>query len=171
MLSGCGDPPVIPIEVISPKETGAAATVPSYNFMTMRRTGMTNRFGNPLYELQMFAYGELISTVLTVSGRAHTQTRNRDKSGTEAPLPNGKYSVSRQWVPGSSSEVGGRFLPISPQFNTGRFALGIHYDPSYDRNPKEDGTEGCIATTSKQDLDTVLSYVRIHKPSYLKVEI
>jgi hypothetical protein len=160
----------VPIEVIPPPEP-AAATIPNYNFMVMRPTTITNRFGNPLYELQMFADGKLIASVLTVSGRAHTQSRNRNQSGTEAPLPNGKYTVSRQWVAGSSAEVGGRFLPINPQFNTGRFALGIHYDPSFERNPKEDGTEGCIATTNKQDLDVVLAFVRIHKPHYLNVSI
>ena len=48
---------------------------------------------------------------------------------------------------GTHPEVGGRFLPIEPLFPTGRYALGIHYDPSFQKTNGEDGTVGCIALT------------------------
>jgi hypothetical protein len=69
---------------------------------------------------------ELIASHKTVSGRFNTQNRDRNLAGTEAPLPNGKYSVAKHYIAGNNPEVGGRFLSLSPRFSTGRSALGIH---------------------------------------------
>jgi hypothetical protein len=81
------------------------------------------------------------------------------------------YRVARSAVSGSNPEVGGRFLPIQPLFRTGRSALGIHYDPSFEKNNGEDGTEGCIALTNRWELDDLLNYVRTYQPEYLEVKL
>jgi hypothetical protein len=142
----------------------------SDNYMTLEPTGQTNSFGNPLYNLKLFANGKSI-TYTTVSGRFNTQNRNRNLAGTEAPLPNGRYSVAKHYIAGTHPEVGGRFLSILPQFSTGRSALGIHYDPSYEKSMKDDGTSGCIALTNRSDLDKVLNYIQTYQPKFLNVQI
>lgn len=152
-------------------EKQLAATVRSLNYMTLSPTRETNPLGNPLYELRLYANGRPINAYLTVSGRKHTQNRNRNKAGTEAPLPDGKYKVTRLPIAGSIPEAGNLFLPIQPLFSTGRSALGIHYDPSFGKNNGEDGTSGCIALTNKQELNQVLNYVRTYQPQYLEVNI
>ncbi|EAZ92396.1 L,D-transpeptidase [Crocosphaera chwakensis] len=141
------------------------------NYMTLTPTQTKNALGNPIYELRLYANGQLIGTYQTVTGRANSQNRNRHQSGTEAPLPDGQYQVASAEVAGTHPEVGGRFLPIEPLFPTQRYALGIHYDPSYQKNNGEDGTEGCIALTNKPDLDQVLEYVYTYQPQYLDVKL
>ena len=143
----------------------------SDNYMFLQPTGQFNHYGNPLYELQLYANGQLIDTYKTVSGRYNTQNRDRNIAGTEAPLPNGRYSVAKHHIAGSHPEVGGRFLAISPQFSTGRSALGIHYDPSFEKSKKDDGTAGCIALTNRNELDRVLNYIRTYQPKYLDVQL
>ena len=152
-------------------EAQLAATVNTDNYLTLKPTGRTNALGNPLYQLRLYANGQLIGTYTTVSGRAFTQNRNRNRAGTEAPLPNGNYKVSKTSIPGTIAEAGERFLPIQPLFQTGRSALGIHYDPSFEKANGEDGTSGCVALTNKSDLDQVLNYVRTYQPKYFKVNI
>ena len=142
----------------------------SVNYMTLTSMGRKNGMGNPVYLLSLYANGQKIGDYPTVTGRADTQNRNRNVSGTEAPLPRGRYSVAGSIVAGTHPEVGGRFLPIYPLFPTGRSALGIHYDPSFNKSNGQDGTAGCIALTNKQDLDRVLDFVRSHPPKYLEVQ-
>lgn len=143
----------------------------SGNYMTLTPTPQVNALGNPLYELRLYVHGKLFDHYLTVTGRAHTQTKNRHRSGTEAPLPDGTYKVARSPVAGTIPEADDRFLPIRPLFKTGRTDLGIHYDPSFEKNNGEDGTSGCIALTNRQDLEEVLNFVRIHQPQYIDVKI
>lgn len=152
-------------------ETQLAAAVKTGSYITLTSTGTKNALGNPLYQLRLYANGQLIGTYATVSGRAHTQNRNRNRAGTEAPLPDGKYKVARAPIPGSISEAGDRFLPIQPLFQTGRSALGIHYDPSFEKNNGEDGTSGCVALTNKRELNQVLNYIRTYQPKYFEVNI
>ena len=152
-------------------EAQLAATVKTDNYLTLEPTGRTNTLGNPLYQLRLYADGQLIGAYTTVSGRANTQNRNRNTAGTEAPLPDGNYKVAKTSIPGTISEAGERFLPIQPLFWTGRSALGIHYDPSFEKGNGEDGTSGCVALTNKRDLDQVLNYVRTYQPKYFKVNI
>ncbi len=141
------------------------------SYMTLTPTETTNSVGNPIYTLSLYANGELLGTYPTVTGRANTQNRNRHQEGTKAPLPDGRYEVASSVVPGTHAEVGGRFLPIEPLFPTNRSALGIHFDPSFEKSNGEDGTEGCIALVQEQDLDQVLNYVRTYQPQYLEVNI
>lgn len=140
-------------------------------FMTLTPTQYKNTLGNPLYQLTLYVNNKPIAAYYTVTGRKYTQNRNRHKSGTEAPLPDGIYKVAKSPVPGTIPEAGGRFLPIEPLFQTRRSALGIHYDPSYEKRNGEDGTSGCIALTNKRDLTQFLNYIRIYQPQYLKVDI
>jgi len=86
-------------------------------------------------------------------------------------LPDGRYRVTKSIIPGTTSEIGGRFLPIQPLFRTGRSQLGIHYDPSFELDNGKDGTEGCIALTTEGELDDLLNHVRIYQPEYLEVNI
>ncbi len=140
-------------------------------YMTLTPTRTVNALGNPIYELRLYANNQLRGVYTAVTGRAYTQTRNRHVAGTQAPLPDGRYTVNRLPIPGTNPEVGGRFLPIQPMFQTGRSALGIHFDPSFEKSRTEDGTEGCIALTNKHDLEQVLNYVRTYQPQYLEVNI
>ena len=71
----------------------------SGNFMTLIPTGQTNTQDNPLYRLSLYADGKLVHSFVSVSGRTSTQDRNRHQSGTEAPLPDGKYTVATVYLP------------------------------------------------------------------------
>lgn len=141
------------------------------NFMTLTPTGQTNALDNPLYKISLYADGKLVHSLIGVSGRKFTQTRNRHQSGTEAPLPDGKYTVATSTIPGAIAEAGEHFLPIQPKFKTERSALGFHVDPSFEKNNGEDGTAGCIGLTNKEDLDKLLNYVQAYQPEFLDVKI
>lgn len=151
--------------------TGITNPVTVGGYMTLTPTGQTNALNNPLYELRLYLNGQLVDSFMTVSGRAYTQSRNRHQSGTEAPLPDGRYRVATRVVPGTIPEAGDRFLPIQPLFRTRRTALGFHVDPSFNKNNGEDGTSGCIGLVSKEDLDRFLSFVRTHRPQFIDVKI
>jgi hypothetical protein len=146
-------------------------TLRSSNYMKLVPTGKKNALGNPLYKLIIYVQGREINSYDIVSGRATTQNKDRHRSGTEAPLPDGLYKVAKTYIHGSTPEVGDRFLPIWPLFKTGRTDLGIHYDPSFEKNNGEDGTSGCIGLTKRQDLDQVLEYIHTYKLNFLEVKI
>jgi hypothetical protein len=133
--------------------------------------GRQNTLGNPFYKLEAYLNGKPYYSFDAVVGRAFTQNRNRHQSGTEASLPNGSYSVSSKTIPGSIYEAGETFLPVYPQFKTGRSALGIHYDPSFNQNNGEDGTSGCIGLINKQDRDKINSFASQYNPQLLIVDI
>jgi hypothetical protein len=163
-------PSPFPQPIQSP-QPNAFSPLSQENYMTLTPTNTTNAVGNPIYELRLYGNGQLIAVYPTVTGKATTQSKNRHQEGTEAPLPDGKYSVASGAIPGTDPEVGELFLPIEPLFSTGRTALGIHYDPSFQKSNGEDGTQGCIALTQKQDLDEVLYYVNIYQPQYIEVKL
>jgi hypothetical protein len=130
-----------------------------------------NSLGNPIYKLEAYLNGKPYYSFDAVTGRAFTQNRQRHQNGTEAPLPNGNYSVNRNTIPGSIYEAGATFLPVYPQFKTSRTALGIHYDPSFNQNNGEDGTSGCIGLTNKQDRDKINNFASQYHPQLLIVDI
>ncbi len=154
-----------------PQQIAYNMAQPCNNCLHLVPSGMTNRQKNPIYLLRVYHQGKLLYTFETVAGRYFTQNRNRHQAGTEAPLPDGNYRISGHSVPGTLAEVGGRFLPVYPQFSTGRSALGIHYDPSYNKSNGEDGTAGCIGLSSRQHFATLLSFVETYKPQLLIVDI
>jgi hypothetical protein len=132
---------------------------------------VTNELGNPIYSLELYRDGKLVDSFISVSGRAYTQNRNRNLRGSEAPLPDGIYSVSSHLTNGLLFEVGDKFLPIYPRFSTGRSGLGIHYDPSFNKNNGEDGTSGCIGLATKSDRDLVQNFVLKYQTKTLVVEL
>ena len=140
-------------------------------YLKLVHSGQTNQLGNPVFYLYLYHDSTVIQKLPTVSGRAYTQNRDRNISGNESPLPNGRYTVSHTPIPGSRYETGDVFLPIEPQFETQRFALGFHYDPSYNRSNGEDGTAGCIGFINKEDFNTFLDSIDTYQPTYLIVNI
>ena len=138
-----------------------------------------NKYGNPIYALHLCVGGKELKSYEIVAGRSFTQQKNRDQSGTHSPLPNGKYRMSNALTPGLVAEVGRvdglsvrqPFLPISPMFSTGRSALGIHVDPSYNKDPKEDGTSGCIGLTNPADFKSLWSDIKRYQIRDLQVAI
>lgn len=130
-----------------------------------------NSLGNPIYILEAYEKGQKIYAFQAVTGRTYSQNRNRDRSGSEAPLPDGKYIISSKIVAGLLVETGETFIPVYPTFSTNRTALGIHYDPSYNKNNGEDGTAGCIGLTKIGDRDKINQFVVQYKPKELIVLI
>lgn len=138
-----------------------------------------NKYGNPIYILHLCVGGKEQTAYEIVTGRSFTQQKNRDRSGTHSPLPNGKYRMSSGLTQGTLVEVGKvsglnvsqPFLPISPMFATGRSALGIHVDPSYNKDPKEDGTSGCIGLTNPADFKSLWSEIDRYQIRSLEVAI
>ncbi|MEO1431833.1 MAG: L,D-transpeptidase [Cyanobacteria bacterium J06633_8] len=151
------------IDCSAPANTGS--------YMRLERTGRRNKLGNPLYRLCLYARGQVLDSYDTVAGRAYSQNRNRHRSGTQAPPPDGIYRLARRHVPGTHPEVGGRFLRMNQTFRTGRTDLGIHYDPSFEKRNGEDGTAGCIALTNRSDLSKVLNFHRRFRFRYIDVDI
>jgi L,D-transpeptidase catalytic domain len=138
-----------------------------------------NKYGNPIYILHLCVAGKERRSFEIVTGRSFTQLKNRNQSGTHSPLPNGRYRVSNSLTPGMVAEVGRvdglsvrqPFLPISPMFSTGRSALGIHLDPSYNIDPKEDGTSGCIGLTNTADFKSLWANIQNYQIRELQVAI
>ena len=138
-----------------------------------------NKYGNPIYILHLCVGGKEQKSYEIVTGRSFTQQKNRNQSGTHSPLPNGKYRMSSGLTQGTLVEVGKvsglnvsqPFLPISPMFGTGRSALGFHVDPSYNKDPKEDGTSGCIGLTTSADFKSLWSDINQYQIRDLQVAI
>jgi hypothetical protein len=131
----------------------------------------TNDNGNPIYTLEAYVGGERYHTFNAVSGVASSQKLDRNRGSNHAPLPDGLYSVSQQIVPGTVPEVGKTFIGISPQFETGRSDLGIHVDPSFNKQNGSDGTSGCIGLTTSADRDAINEFVLKYHPRRLFVSI
>ncbi|GBF81542.1 L,D-transpeptidase [Aphanothece sacrum] len=152
-------------------QTAYNSTDNCYTCLRLVPSNKKNQQANPIYILEVYHQGQPIYTFETVTGRAFTQTRNRHRAGTDSPLPDGKYRISSSSVWGTLAEVGGRFIPIKPQFRTGRSSLGIHYDPSYNRANGEDGTSGCIGLTNRQNFEILRQFIETYKPQLLMVDI
>jgi hypothetical protein len=131
----------------------------------------TNRLGNPIYTLEAYVNGRKYRSFKAVSGTATTQERDRNKPNTFAPLPDGLYKVSDTIVASNIPEVGKTFIAIYPQFETERSDLGIHQDPSYNKNNQHDGTAGCIGLTTAADRDAINNFVSKYHPRNLIVKI
>jgi murein DD-endopeptidase MepM/ murein hydrolase activator NlpD len=126
------------------------------DYLFVHPTGRKAANGNDILAVEGYRNGQKVFSLEAVSGQATTagNTNLRRQPGSGAQLPDGEYSVSRNTVPGSSAAVGGDFLPISG-INSGRAALGFHYDGDNDQQ-----THGCIGLLSKADRDKVFQFVR-----------
>jgi len=138
------------------------------NTIVLEKTKQVNKFGNPIWLLTL----PDCRSYKAVVGRASTQKLNRHTANNQSPLPKGEYYVEAiHRGPFSNPEIGGTwFIDVAPMFKTQRSELGIHWDPSFNRNKKEDGTSGCIALTNSEDLDTVVDVVKSYKVEKLIVK-
>lgn len=142
-----------------------------YSYLRVVKSNEVNKFGNPLFILSVYENGVHKSDFKTVIGRAYTQNLNRNIPGNHSPLPNGKYSIDTNWVYSPTYEIGQKFWPIEPNFSTRRSEFGFHLDPSFERDPKEDGTAGCIGLITVQDRENLFNFIKTTKPRYLEVSI
>lgn len=109
---------------------------------------------DPIWELQLLIPGQKVRSYVAVVGRADRQEADRNRLGSQAPLPPGRYRVTeiQPMRPEDPPELG-RFLWIGlePEFITERRALGIHHDPSAGQG-RSSGTSGCIGLIHGNDL-------------------
>jgi hypothetical protein len=143
-----------------------------YSYLRVVRSNEVNKFGNPIFILSMYENGEHKGDLRTVIGRSYSQNLDRRIPGNKSPLPNGQYSIDSRWYYSDIPEAGEQFWPIEPKnFNTIRSAFGFHLDPSFEKNPKDDGTDGCIGLITVQDRATLFNFIQTSKPRYLEVSI
>jgi hypothetical protein len=173
------------VSLVSDLPKSSVESVSSYqcnnknNYLFLGNGAAKNKYNNPIYILHLCIGGKEKKSYKIVTGRNFTQQKNRNQSGTHSPLPNGKYRMSSELTQGMVVEVGRvdglsvsqPFLPISPMFRTGRSALGIHVDPSYNIDPKEDGTSGCIGLTNTEDFKSLWSDIKRYQIRDLQVAI
>ncbi len=174
--------PVAPLNEVSKSSTDSVSKYQcnsTKNHLFLGNGTTKNKYGNPIYILHLCVGGKEQRSYEIVTGRSFTQVRNRHQSGNHSPLPNGKYRVGGGLAQGTLVEVGKvsglnvsqPFLPISPMFGTGRSALGFHVDPSYNKDPKEDGTSGCIGLTNPADFKSLWSDINQYQIRSLEVAI
>ena len=118
-----------------------------------RTTRRLPRTGDPIWDLRLQIPGEPDRHFDAVSGRADRQNANRDRMGSNAPLPMGRYRIGAIEPLGRQdpSELGPIWIGIEPQFSTGRRVLGIHLDPSAGRD-RNSGTSGCVGLIRRADM-------------------
>ncbi|WP_216915718.1 MULTISPECIES: L,D-transpeptidase [unclassified Synechococcus] len=110
--------------------------------------------GDPIWELQLLLPGQPARAYEALVGRVRRQGGDRDRLGSKAPLPRGRYAVTEITPVAPTDDVElGRFLWIGlePAFPTARRGLGIHHDPSAGRG-RSSGTDGCIGLIHGNDL-------------------
>ena len=134
---------------------------------TARRLPQT---GDPIWLLSLHVNDETVMHFDAVSGRAHRQDANRHQTGSLAPLPPGTYSVGEvePLGPTDPAELGPLWIGIEPRFATGRGHLGIHLDPSANRNANS-GTLGCIGLINPEAMADLASLVEQRQVRTLKV--
>jgi Beta-lactamase enzyme family/L,D-transpeptidase catalytic domain len=125
--------------------------LPEGTYALLLSTANKNTQANPILELKLVVNGQQIATYPCVSGRAST----RNSKLTNNVIPDGEYTIDSKLIAGTSAEVGGKFLSITPKFKTARSSLGIHLDPSYNKKNGEDGTNGCIGLITAEDRTAV----------------
>ena len=110
--------------------------------------------GDPIWNLKVEIPGEPLRRFDAVSGRANRQNADRDRMGSRAPLPVGRYSVGvvEPLNDGAYPELGPVWISIEPTFVTGRRVLGIHLDPSAGLRNANSGTLGCIGLVNRADM-------------------
>lgn len=110
--------------------------------------------GDPVWELQLDLPGQPRRTYEAVVGRASRQLADRQRLGSRAPLPQGRYRLSPA-TPVQAGDDGelGQFvwIALEPEFPTARRGLGIHHDPSAGWG-RQSGTDGCIGLIHGNDL-------------------
>lgn len=156
---------------VYPPMGNATDKIKPYSYLTVEKSNEVNKFGNPIFKVSIYENGVNKGNFKTVIGRSDTQNLNRSIPGNQSPLPNGQYSIDRNWVYSPTYEIGEKFWPIYPLFNTRRSDFGFHLDPSFEKDKKEDGTAGCIGMLSVEDRDKLFDFIARTQPRYLEVNI
>ena len=144
------------------------------SILVLERTSrQLSRTNDPIWTLRLETPGEQEQhhQFEAVSGRAHRQQADRHRTGTRAPLPIGRYSLGpvEQLGPDDPAELGPIWIGIEPQFPTGRGHLGIHLDPSANRNANS-GTLGCVGLIRRNDMVQLADLVQRHNVKELVVK-
>lgn len=120
----------------------------------MQRTGKKDE--NGLEDLLLTVYddkGAPISSHTVQSGVASTQTKFggafTTRAGSLAPVEFGSYRIGGPVASGEEG-VGRIFIPVNPEFDTDRSAIGFHVDANRDKAP---GSAGCIVFKTQADFD------------------
>jgi len=131
----------------------ASMSHPDSVLILQRTDRHLSRTGDPIWELRLDSPGESPLHFDAVSGRAHRQNADRHRAGTRAPLPAGRYSLGpvEPLGPADPAELGPVWIGLEPLFPTGRGHLGIHLDPSANRNANS-GTLGCVGLIRRHEM-------------------
>lgn len=134
---------------------------------TARRLPQT---GDPVWLLSLQLSNQTVKHFDAVSGRAHRQNADRHQTGSLAPLPPGHYSVGEvePLGPADPAELGPLWIGIEPRFATGRGHLGIHLDPSANRNTNS-GTLGCIGLINPKAMAELATLIKKRQVRTLRV--
>lgn len=124
-----------------------------------------------VYNVQLRQDNGTVSTIEMVSGRTHKQDSGLEHiADIGSPIPRGKYSINPNILQASQKGFGGFFIAAEPLFDTARYALGLHHEAEFNLgNTPELGTQGCLATISLEDKQTLINFVKEHKPTTLFV--
>jgi len=145
-----------------PTTSPSISTAANESVLVLNRTTRSlPRTGDPIWSLRLETPGQPVQHFDAVSGRAHRQNADRHRSGTRAPLPAGRYVLGpvEPLGPADPRELGPIWIGIEPQFPTGRGHLGIHLDPSANRNANS-GTLGCVGLIRWDDMQTLAGLVQ-----------
>jgi hypothetical protein len=152
---------------------GAAASVQAPMVRVTRTDRRVERTQDPIWDVELVINGQTVQRYEAVIGRANKQAVNRHVAGTEAPLPEGRYRIDLGGIAGGpydNPELGsGLWIPVTPQFATGRSALGFHQDPSWGLLNGESGTSGCIGFKTAQETRLVADWIQRHQAKTLVV--
>ena len=137
-----------------PASAGAAPGATTGRMILVRTTRSLPVSGDPVWELHLSLPGQPLRSYEALVGRAGRQEGDRQRLGSQAPLPRGLYQVT-QIEPvgeGEDPELGRLvWIGLEPLFPTARKGLGIHHDPSAGRG-RRSGTDGCIGLIHGNDL-------------------
>ncbi|MDA0258646.1 MAG: hypothetical protein O2972_08175 [Cyanobacteria bacterium] len=143
-----------------PTLASAAIAADASLLVLERTTRRLSRTADPIWVLSLNTPGKSTQSFEVVTGRAHRQNADRHRTGTRAPLPAGRYSLGpvEPLGPGDPMELGPIWIGIEPLFPTGRGHLGIHLDPSANRNANS-GTLGCVGLINRADMFHLASLI------------
>ncbi|WP_411870842.1 L,D-transpeptidase [Vulcanococcus limneticus] len=151
-------PPVLTPPVLADPPPAASSGLISLSRTERHMEGT----GDPVWELALLIPGQPTRRFDALVGRAARQAADRDKLGSQAPLPKGRYRISEVSAieTGDNPELGRlHWIGLEPQFATARRGLGIHHDPSAGLG-RRSGTDGCIGLIQGNDLVTLVDLVR-----------
>lgn len=127
--------------------------------------------GERLLNLDLVVNGQVKQRLQAVSGKADVQNfrlGQASRANSREPLPQGIYTIGQiDQAGGLPQAMGDTFIPLSPQFSTGRSGLGIHRDAD---RPVGPGTIGCLALLNQRDIATVASFVTTYNVRTLIVD-